>query len=85
MAGLQRLILESTSWGRFMADKPCQVPPIEPPKPLDDLSETSAAGQVAAPLTPEERHELRRRLDAYRTSRDPGEPAATVIEKLRLR
>jgi putative addiction module component (TIGR02574 family) len=35
------------------------------------------------PLTPEQRAELDRRLDAYEADGDPGRPAEEVIEEIR--
>jgi putative addiction module component (TIGR02574 family) len=68
-----------------MTDKPGNAPPIKAPKPFDDLAECAATDQMAAALTPDEQRELLRRLDEYRASRDPGEPAAQVVERLRRR
>jgi putative addiction module component (TIGR02574 family) len=68
-----------------MAEKPGNSPIIKAPKPFDNLAESAATDQVAAALTPDEQRELLRRVDAYRASRDPGEPAAQVIERLRRR
>ncbi|MCC5863424.1 MAG: addiction module protein, partial [Gammaproteobacteria bacterium] len=37
------------------------------------------------PLTPEQRAELVRRLDAYEADQDPGRPAEDVVAEIRSR
>jgi putative addiction module component (TIGR02574 family) len=50
---------------------------------VEDLWDSIAADQNASPLTPEQRAELDRRLDAYEADGDPGRPAEEVIEEIR--
>ena len=50
---------------------------------VEDLWDSIAADQNAFPLTPEQRAELDRRLDAYEADGDPGRPAEEVIEEIR--
>ncbi len=50
---------------------------------VEDLLDSIAADQNALPLTPEQRAELDRRLDAYEADGDPGRPAEQVIEEIR--
>jgi putative addiction module component (TIGR02574 family) len=50
---------------------------------VEDLWDSIAADQNALPLTPEQRAELDRRLDAYEADGDPGRPAEEVIEEIR--
>jgi putative addiction module component (TIGR02574 family) len=50
---------------------------------VEDLWDSIAADSSALPLTPEQRAELDRRLDAYEADGDPGRPAEEVIEEIR--
>jgi putative addiction module component (TIGR02574 family) len=50
---------------------------------VEDLWDSIAADNNALPLTPEQRAELDRRLDAYEADGDPGRPAEEVIEEIR--
>jgi putative addiction module component (TIGR02574 family) len=50
---------------------------------VEDLWDSIAADQNALPLTPEQKAELDRRLDAYEADRDPGHPARKVIARIR--
>lgn len=50
---------------------------------VEDLWDSIAEDQNALPLTPEQRAELDRRLDAYEADGDPGRPAEEVIEEIR--
>jgi putative addiction module component (TIGR02574 family) len=50
---------------------------------VEDLWDSIAADQNALPLTPEQKAELDRRLDAYESDRDPGHPARKVIARIR--
>ena len=52
---------------------------------VEDLWDSIAADQSLLPLTPEQRIELDRRLDAYETDRDAGRPAQDVIADIRWR
>jgi putative addiction module component (TIGR02574 family) len=50
---------------------------------VEDLWDSIAADQNALPLTPEQRAELDRRLDAYAADGDPGRTAEDVIAEIR--
>lgn len=50
---------------------------------VEDLWDSIAADQSALPLTPDQRAELDRRLDAYEADGNPGRPAADVIAEIR--
>jgi putative addiction module component (TIGR02574 family) len=52
---------------------------------VEALWDSIAADQGALPLTPQQRAELDRRLDAYELDGDPGRPADEVITKIRNR
>ena len=52
---------------------------------VEDLWDSIASDQNALPLTPEQRTELDRRLDAYEADGDPGRPAKDVIAEIRKR
>jgi putative addiction module component (TIGR02574 family) len=52
---------------------------------VEDLWDSIASDQSALPLTPEQRNELDRRLDAYEADGDPGRPAEDVIAEIRKR
>ena len=50
---------------------------------VEDLWDSIAADQSALPLTPDQRSELDRRLDAYETDGISGRPATDVIAEIR--
>lgn len=52
---------------------------------VEDLWDSIASDQKALPLTPEQKAELDRRLDAYEADGDPGRPADEVIADIRKR
>lgn len=52
---------------------------------VQDLWDSIAADQNLLPLTPEQRAELDRRLDAYDADRNPGRPAEDVIADIEKR
>jgi len=52
---------------------------------VEDLWDSIAADQSLLPLTPEQRSELDRRLDAYESDGDPGRPAEDVVADIRKR
>ena len=54
-------------------------------KLVEDLWDSIVADQQALPLTPEQRAELDRRLDAYEADRNPGRLAGDVIADIRRR
>ena len=52
---------------------------------VEDLWDSIAADQGSLPLTPDQRAELDRRLDAYESDGDAGRPAKDVIADIRKR
>lgn len=50
---------------------------------VEDLWDSIASDRHALPLTPEQRLELDRRLDAYEADANPGRPAQDVIADIR--
>ena len=52
---------------------------------VEDLWDSTAADQSLLPLTPEQRAELDRRLDAYEYDGNEGRPAEDVIADIRKR
>lgn len=52
---------------------------------VEDLWDSIASDQKALPLTPEQKAELDRRLDAYEADGDSGRPADEVIADIRKR
>lgn len=52
---------------------------------VEDLWDSIAADQSLLPLTPEQRAELDRRLDAYESDGNAGRPAEDVIADIRKR
>jgi len=52
---------------------------------VEDLWDSIAADQSLLPLTPEQRAELDRRLDAYESDNDPGRHAEDVVADIRKR
>ena len=52
---------------------------------VEDLWDSIAADQGAAPITDAHRAELDRRLDAYALDGDPGRPVDEVIAEIRQR
>lgn len=52
---------------------------------VEDLWDSIASDQKALPLTPEQKAELDRRLDAYEVDGDSGRPADEVIADIRKR
>jgi putative addiction module component (TIGR02574 family) len=66
-----------------MNPKPHQLPLEERIRLVEDLWDSIAAEQSALPLTPAQKAELDKRLDAYEVDRNPGRPAAEVIADIR--
>jgi putative addiction module component (TIGR02574 family) len=62
-----------------------QLPIAERIRLVEDLWDSIAAEQDTLPLTPEQRAELDRRLDAYAADGNRGQPAAEVIADIRKR
>jgi len=60
-----------------------ELPLDERIKLVEDLWDSIAAEQKALPLTPAQRKELDRRLDAYEVDKNPGRPAAEVLADIR--
>lgn len=52
---------------------------------VEDLWDSIAADQNLLPLTPDQRAELDRRLDAYESDGDPGRPVEDVVADIRKR
>ena len=62
-----------------------ELPVEERIKLVEDLWDSIAADKKALPVTPEQRAELDRRLDAYEMDKNDGRPAADVIADVRRR
>jgi len=62
-----------------------ELPIEERIKLVEDLWDSIAADQQALPLTPEQKAELDRRLDAYAVDENRGRPATDVIADIRRR
>jgi putative addiction module component (TIGR02574 family) len=62
-----------------------ELPIAERIKLVEDLWDSIAADQNALPLTPEQREELDRRLDAYETDGDKGRLVEEAIADIRKR
>ena len=62
-----------------------ELPLDERIKLVEDLWDSIAADQKALPLTPAQRTELDRRLDAYEVDKDPGRRASEVLADIRRR
>jgi putative addiction module component (TIGR02574 family) len=62
-----------------------QLPIAERIRLVEDLWDSIAADQAALPLTPAQRDELDRRLDAYAADGNRGRPGAEVISEIRRR
>jgi putative addiction module component (TIGR02574 family) len=60
-----------------------QLPLEERIKLVEDLWDSIAADRDSLPLTPEQRAELDRRLDAYEADKSPGRPVDEVIADIR--
>ena len=62
-----------------------QLPVDERIRLVEDLWDSIASDQKALPLTPEQKMELDKRLDAYEATGDPGRPIDKVISEIRDR
>jgi putative addiction module component (TIGR02574 family) len=62
-----------------------ELPLDERIKLVQDLWDSIAADQKALPLTPAQRTELDRRLDAYEVDKNPGRRASEVLADVRRR
>ena len=62
-----------------------QLPVDERIKLLEDLWDSIAADQKALPLTPAQRTELDKRLDAYELDKNAGRLASEVLADIRRR
>jgi putative addiction module component (TIGR02574 family) len=62
-----------------------ELPLDERIKLVEDLWDSIAADQKALPLTPAQRVELDRRLDAYEVDTNPGRRASEVLADIRRR
>jgi putative addiction module component (TIGR02574 family) len=68
-----------------MDDKLQQLPVDERIKLVEDIWDSIAADQHALTLTPDQKAELDRRLDAYAVDKDRGRLASDVIADVRRR
>ncbi len=68
-----------------MNPKPQHLPIEERIKLVEDLWDSIAADQQALPLTPAQKAELDRRLDAYEVDQNRGRLAGEVIARIRRR
>ena len=50
---------------------------------VEDIWDSIADEHEALGVTEDQRRELDRRLEAFRVSKDPGEPAVETIERIR--
>jgi putative addiction module component (TIGR02574 family) len=66
-----------------MATKLVDLPLQERLKLVEDLWDSIAAEEQNVVLTEAQRQLLDERLDAYELDGDPGEPAETVVERIR--
>jgi len=62
-----------------------ELPIEERIKLVEDLWDSIAADKEALPVTPEQKAELDRRLDAYEADKNPGRLASDVIADVRRR
>jgi putative addiction module component (TIGR02574 family) len=62
-----------------------ELPLDERIKLVEDLWDSIAADQKALPLTPAQRSELDRRLDAYELDKNAGRRASEVLADIRRR
>ncbi len=62
-----------------------QLPVDERIRLVEDLWDSIASDQSTIPLTPEQKTELDKRLDAYEATGDPGRPMDIVISEIRNR
>lgn len=60
-----------------------ELPIAERIKLVEDLWDSIAADQNALPLTPEQRDEFDRRLDAYEADGDKGRKADEAVAEIR--
>lgn len=68
-----------------MNSKLRELPIEERIRLVEDLWDSIVADQQSLPLTPDQRAELDRRLDAYELDKNPGRPAGEVIADIRRR
>jgi putative addiction module component (TIGR02574 family) len=66
-----------------MKTKLNELPLDERIKLVEELWDSIAADQKALPLTPAQRAELDRRLDAYELDKNPGRCATEVLAEIR--
>jgi putative addiction module component (TIGR02574 family) len=62
-----------------------QLPLDERIELVEDLRDSIAADQKALPLTPAQRTELDKRLDAYELDKNAGRPPSEVLADIRRR
>ncbi len=68
-----------------MSPKPHHLPLEERIRLVEDIWDSIAAEQQAMPLTPAQKAELDRRLDAYEVDKNRGRLATDVIADIRRR
>jgi putative addiction module component (TIGR02574 family) len=68
-----------------MDKKLTDLPIDERIKLVEDLWDSIASDQNALPVTPEQKVELDRRLEAYAIDKNPGRSASEVIDDIRRR
>ena len=85
--GLNGSILNrvDTAQERVMDKKLTDLPIDERIKLVEDLWDSIASDQNALPVTPEQKVELDRRLEAYAIDKNPGRLASEVIDDIRRR
>ena len=66
-----------------MSEKLQELPVEERIRIVEDLWDSIAADQKAIPLTPDQKTELDRRLDAYEIDRNRGRLAADAVADIR--
>jgi putative addiction module component (TIGR02574 family) len=79
------LIKADAAGDRAMDKKLTELPVEERIKLVEDLWDSIASDQNAVPVTPEQKAELNRRLDAYRVDQNPGRLASDVLAEIRRR
>ena len=68
-----------------MSEKLQELPVEERIRIVEDLWDSIAADQKALPITPEQKAELDRRLDAYEIDKNHGRLAANAVADIRRR
>jgi len=74
-----------TAGERAVDKKLTDLPIDERIRLVEDLWDSIASDQNALPVTPEQKAELDRRLDAYAVDKNPGRLASEVLAEIRRR